>query len=101
MNESSRLYHRTFHRIVYNRRFSSYFAILVFFSIECILLQPIVSGINHNEFLAQLKVPQCRKDCLDKVSFCRKSYFSIVSRTNCMEIQETQQKSITNRHHFN
>lgn len=31
-------------------------------------MQPVVSGINHNEFLAQLKVPQCRKDCMDKVS---------------------------------
>lgn len=41
---------------------------LVIILIECSLLQPVVSGINHNEFLAQLKVPQCRQDCLDKVS---------------------------------
>lgn len=43
-------------------------AMLVIILIECSLLQPVVSGINHNEFLAQLKVPQCRQDCLDKVS---------------------------------
>lgn len=42
---------------------------LVIVIIECVLLQPVVSDINHNEFLAQLKVPQCRKDCLDKVRF--------------------------------
>lgn len=27
-----------------------------------------VHGINHHEYLAQLKVPQCRQDCMDKVS---------------------------------
>lgn len=27
-----------------------------------------VHGINHNDYLAQLKVPQCRQDCMDKVS---------------------------------
>lgn len=43
-------------------------AMLVIILIECSLFQPVVSGINHNEFLAQLKVPQCRQDCLDKVS---------------------------------
>lgn len=32
-----------------------------------------VHGINHNDYLAQLKVPQCRQDCMDKVSAVRNS----------------------------
>lgn len=28
-----------------------------------------VHGIDHNDYLTQLKVPQCRQDCVDKVSF--------------------------------
>lgn len=46
----------------------SFFVVLAIIFIECSLLQPAVCGINHNEFLVQLKVPQCRRDCLDKVS---------------------------------
>lgn len=71
--KSSELCHRTFYRIVHARQIFRYCIVLVVFLIECTLLQPVVSGINHNEFLAQLKIPQCRKDCLDKV--CLTSIF--------------------------
>lgn len=65
------------------RRLSSIFnngrtlggAILVIFLVQLSLVQPALSGINHNEFLAQLKVPQCRKDCLDKVSMIQIVFF--------------------------
>lgn len=52
----------------YSRRIFNYCAFMVIFIIECNILQPVVSEINHNDFLTQLKIPQCRKDCLDKVS---------------------------------
>lgn len=54
---------------MYSLRQLSFSAFVVIVIIECGILQPVVSEINHNEFLAQLKVPQCRKDCLDKVRF--------------------------------
>lgn len=70
-----RIYRRMFaanHSIgknaVYSRRIFNYCAFMVIFIIECNILQPVVSEINHNDFLTQLKIPQCRKDCLDKVS---------------------------------
>lgn len=49
-------------------RTSSVCAILVICLVHLSFVQAAVSGVNHNEFLAQLKVPQCRKDCIDKVS---------------------------------
>lgn len=49
-------------------RTSSVCAILVIYLVQLSFVHTALSGINHNEFLAQLKVPQCRKDCLDKVS---------------------------------
>lgn len=35
----------------------------------------VASGINHHEHLAQLKVPQCRQDCLHKVSAAFSPHF--------------------------
>lgn len=49
-------------------------AILVICLVHLSFVQAAVSGVNHNEFLAQLKVPQCRKDCIDKVSAILLSY---------------------------
>lgn len=60
--------HRQIPRILNSCRTFGLCAILVIFLVQLSLVQPVWSGINHNEFLAQLKVPQCRKDCLDKVS---------------------------------
>lgn len=55
-------------------RTSSICAILVICLVHLSFVQAAVSGVNHNEFLAQLKVPQCRKDCTDKVSVILFSY---------------------------
>ncbi|XP_055297537.1 uncharacterized protein LOC129566045 isoform X2 [Sitodiplosis mosellana] len=60
--------HRQISSILNSCRTLGCCAILVICLVQLSLVQPVFSGINHNEFLAQLKVPQCRKDCLDKFS---------------------------------
>lgn len=85
MFASKHLNHRIDKTTLYKRRIFSYCAFVVIFIIECILLQPVVSEINHNEFLAQLKVPQCRKDCLDKVSSTdQPTIFLFISLLSCL-----------------
>lgn len=54
-------------QVFYSSRTLSVCAILVIFFVQLSLVQPVFGGLNHNEYLVQLKVPQCRKDCLDKV----------------------------------
>lgn len=63
----SRCNHKIAHTLNY-LRILRVGAILVLCLVQLSLVRPVLGGINYNEFLAQLKVPQCRKDCLDKVS---------------------------------
>lgn len=46
--------------------FNKFLGVLGIVFIECLIS---ALGLNHDEFLAQLKVPQCQQDCLSKVSF--------------------------------
>lgn len=92
MIKSSELCHRTFYNIVHARQMFSYCIIVMIFIIECTLLKPVVSGINHNEFLAQLKVPQCRKDCLDKVCLTRIFHCFSLFCSDGMVVQQTEER---------
>lgn len=76
---------------VYSRRIFNYCAFMVIFIIECNILQPVVSEINHNDFLTQLKIPQCRKDCLDKVSSTKtnQKYF-VVAVSSSVRLASSQ-----------
>lgn len=60
--------HHKIAEIFHRSRTLSVCVITVICLMQLTLVQCAYGGVNHNEFLAQLKVPQCRKDCLDKVS---------------------------------
>lgn len=54
--------------------FNKFLGVLGIVFIECLIS---ALGLNHDEFLAQLKVPQCQQDCLSKVSFDFVSFYFI------------------------